>query len=238
ITLAVGTARRMLAAVDRLLDGVSRIVEKRDFGLRLEEAPPFEVAKISRGFNELLTIVDTLLAEKDYLAAVDPLTGIANRARFATVAESELERVRRYGGALSLVIFDVDRFKWINDRFGHSTGDAALRAIVSSVRDNVRAHDLLARWGGDEFVVLLPGVGIDSARTVAEKLREAVAAEAIDPIGAVSCTFGAAEYAVDDCLESLFDRADRALLTAKRQGRNQVSIAQSPLPVPAAAPAS
>ena len=149
-----------------------------------------------------------------------------------------MERTRRYGGALSLVIFDVDRFKWINDRFGHSTGDTALRAIVTEVKANIRAHDFLARWGGDEFVILLPGNGIDNARALAEKLREVVAAHAIDQIGAVSCTFGAAEYAAADCLESLFDRADRALYAAKRLGRNQVSIATAALPVPAAAPAS
>ncbi len=161
------------------------------------------------------------------LANTDPLTGIINRRRFYDLAAEELERAQRLHLPLSLIMFDLDHFKIINDTYGHMAGDEVLVEIARRVNEDVRHGDLLARFGGEEFVVLLPQTGRPLAQMTAERLRQRVGSTPIHiPVATLSITIslGVAQYHSEDglTLENLLDYADRALYQAKESGRNKV----------------
>lgn len=184
---------------------------------------------------DLVTMVDitrrieTELA-LDALAHTDPLTGVANRRRFMEEAAHELARARRHGHPLSVVMFDLDHFKAINDRHGHAVGDAALRHVCAVVAQCLRAEDLLARLGGEEFAVLLPHNTQDAAMALAERLRVAIASQPLMAGGsraiALRASFGVVEVHTDEALDpDALRRADAALYEAKHGGRNRVATA-------------
>jgi diguanylate cyclase (GGDEF)-like protein len=125
------------------------------------------------------------------------------------------------------VLYDVDRFKSINDTYGHQLGDNVLIELSKLVAGNIRSIDVLARWGGEEFAIMFPGSDGEMASQAAEKLRAAIEQIAIDGIETVTCSFGIAEYADSDTALSLIARADRALYRAKVNGRNRVELAAS-----------
>ncbi|OIQ08014.1 phytochrome-like protein cph2 [Moorella thermoacetica] len=106
------------------------------------------------------------------LSITDPLTGAYNRCYFLEMLEREVERIRRTGNPFSLIMFDLDHFKSINDHFGHAAGDRVLKGVVSAFKKQLRKTDCLARWGGEEFVILLPETGVEGAATLAEELRQ------------------------------------------------------------------
>lgn len=158
------------------------------------------------------------------LATTDSLTGIANRRAFSAVLAKELERARRYGVPLALVMYDLDHFKHVNDTHGHDVGDEVLQAVTGLVRENIRAHDVLARWGGEEFMLLMPQTDAPAAGRAAEKLRLAIAAHVFDKVGKLTVSFGVAAFEPRDDQASLLKRADDALYRAKAQGRNRVEV--------------
>ena len=166
-------------------------------------------------------------------ATVDAVTGLLNRRAFSERLETEIARHQRYGGPLTLLMIDLDGFKAINDGYGHTTGDAVLGAVGSMMREGVRETDIAARYGGDEFALILPGVGKTAGYAVAEKLRSAVAAMRV-PVategagGHVGLTLSvglaaAGPSALD--AKRLLEAADRALYRAKETGRDRVVIA-------------
>jgi diguanylate cyclase (GGDEF)-like protein/PAS domain S-box-containing protein len=162
------------------------------------------------------------------LATTDHLTGVTNRARFFELAEDEIEVARRTDRPLSLVMVDADRFKSVNDTHGHAVGDAVLRELAGACREELRAVDVLARLGGEEFAILMPSCDGMMASVIAERLRRAVASRAVDtdagPVG-VTASFGVAELRPDDKgVEALLKRADRALYAAKDAGRDRVAV--------------
>lgn len=154
----------------------------------------------------------------------DALTGIPNRLAYRERLEQEYLRWRRYQTPLTLMVWDVDKFKFINDTYGHKSGDKALVTIAEMLRVQIRDADFLARYGGEEFVILLPGTQLDAAQAVAEKLRASIETcrfhfrERDVPI-TISC--GMAEFSGDDTPEQVFERADAALYRAKKVGGNQ-----------------
>lgn len=156
-------------------------------------------------------------------AMTDPLTGIANRYAAEQRLAAEHADALRHNRALSVAICDVDHFKRINDEHGHDTGDAVLRAIASLLADNVRVNDVAARWGGEEFVLLLPDSSIDAATEIAERCRQAI--HDAHPSGLpVTATFGVAEHDGAEQAGELLRRADVALYDGKRQGRDRVIV--------------
>jgi diguanylate cyclase (GGDEF)-like protein len=172
-------------------------------------------------------------AEKRLLAAAttDPLTGLANRSQFHLRAVTELNRARRRGEPVAVVLADVDHFKRINDEFGHEAGDRVLVRLAALLRDCLREVDVLARWGGEEFLALLPASDSGSAADVAERLRQAVAAVRIDLGGRtvqLTMSFGIAQVLDHHDLQQATARADQALYDSKRAGRNRVSRAGTP----------
>jgi diguanylate cyclase (GGDEF)-like protein len=165
------------------------------------------------------------------LSFTDSLTGVANRRQLFLRLEQEFSRSVRFGDPLSLLMIDLDLFKQINDRHGHTVGDGVLRGVALALRRNVRKIDVVARYGGEEFCIVLPRVGKPEALEVAEKLRRAVSAAALPgPEGKgplrVTISIGVATLGIDaDDVGSLVEKADVALYEAKRLGRDQVSMA-------------
>ncbi len=219
--LAASAVLSLLRALNVLITNIEHTVSTQDFSNRIQLQSPDEIGTLSHNFNELMAIAEHLIKEKDYFASTDLLTGAYNRYRFAQLFEIELQRVLRYGGALALIMFDVDHFKRINDRFGHAEGDTVLKEIAQLVRDLIRASDALVRWGGEEFMILVPHTG-DEAADLAEKLRAAVESHRFSHAPTVTASFGVSAYVPGDTQETLCERTDQALYRAKNQGRNRV----------------
>lgn len=166
-------------------------------------------------------------ARLENLADLDPVTNLLNHRALVSVLDLALERS---SGACSVLFLDLDRFKRLNDTFGHPAGDRALHEFGSVVRAVLRSTDNLGRWGGEEFVAILPETDAEPAMMVAERIRAAVAQHAFWAVGGghLTCSFGLATYPYDaDSRDALLDVADRAMYTAKRLGRNQVRSARS-----------
>ncbi len=168
------------------------------------------------------------LREKHELAVRDPLTGLYNRLAYDERISQEFARAKRYKLPLSLAVLDIDRFKRINDSYGHKAGDKALKIIAERVRKNLRETDFLARYGGEEFAIIMPETGLGDALVAVEKLRKDVSQSQFHYQGtgvAITVSVGLAEMQADDNPESLFQRADRALYTAKENGRDRTCAA-------------
>jgi diguanylate cyclase (GGDEF)-like protein len=176
-----------------------------------------------------MTITDRKLLELELarLAATDSLTGLPNRRYFLEIANLEVERVRLFGAAASIVMIDLDHFKAVNDTYGHAVGDEALRCGTQACKKCLRQIDVLARFGGEEFVIMLPGTNETDAVIVAEKLRQAVYETPVKGGQRqfnITASFGVAEVrAGDKGVEESLGRADSALYAAKRGGRNCVT---------------
>lgn len=174
----------------------------------------------------------TLVEESQRLAMVDGLTSLMNRRAFVAALEREIAACSRYGHELSLIVLDVDHFKQINDRFGHKTGDTVLAELGRHLAAFVRASDIAARWGGEEFVIGLTCTGAHGAAQFAERLRKSIEALSIsDACGApvpVTASIGVACFRTGESVDALVDRADKAMYVAKSAGRNRVARAPEP----------
>lgn len=157
-----------------------------------------------------------------HLATIDPLTLIPNRRKFDDVLLYELNRDARYKNELSLIFCDLDYFKLINDGHGHKIGDDVLKEFTDLVSSNIRKTDIFARWGGEEFVLLLPETDIETALHTAEKLRIATQRHKFCYIGKMTASFGVTRFIEGDDEATFIKRADDALYTAKKNGRNRV----------------
>lgn len=155
-------------------------------------------------------------------AMTDRLTGAFNRLKFDEIMAIELNRARRYKRPLTLSIFDIDDFKRINDTFGHAVGDIVLVELAKIVKSMVRESSYLFRWGGEEFVILLPEISVEGAAVQAERIRKEVETHAFAVAGRVTVSFGMAEFRRDDTADSIVKRADEALYRAKERGKNRV----------------
>jgi diguanylate cyclase (GGDEF)-like protein len=166
----------------------------------------------------------------EHLAATDPLTGIGNRRQFIACIGAEIARAKRNGTALSLLSLDLDHFKKINDKYGHPGGDSLLCGFAQKCLDAIRPYDVVARVGGEEFMVLLPGATLDAAFAVGERLRSAIADNVFEvgtpPPIKITISIGVSEFGRDgDTLDSFLGVADQRLYRAKHQGRNCVIAA-------------
>ena len=180
------------------------------------------------GALEDITRRRELEEELAYQARYDKLTDLANRRYCETLLQAETERSDRYGQSLSVLMIDVDRFKRINDEHGHAEGDRVLAWIAGVLRNRVRQTDVAGRWGGEEFMVLLPGTPTAQAHRLAEELRRAVAEGRDGAHDPVTISVGYAGYAAGEKGERFLQRADRALYAAKDAGRNAVVAAEPP----------
>lgn len=224
--LGIVVCTTILGRLDYLKKDMTSIVEMRDFSARVEVRSKDEIGVISQAFNTLLDRVRETTAELERLSETDNLTQLYNRLKFNELLKLEVRRAHRYQSPLSLIMFDIDHFKRINDLWGHLAGDAVLVELAQTVKEQLRTTDVLARWGGEEFVILAVETGIEGALTLAEKIRGAIEGhsfrEGVETGGNVTCSFGVTEYREGDDLDALSRRADEALYDAKRSGRNRV----------------
>lgn len=181
--------------------------------------------------GQLRDITKRKLAEEELerLATTDSMTGLNNRGYFMTLAKSEIDKSRRYGRDLSLLMLDADEFKHINDTYGHSVGDKVLQSLAATMRSTLREVDITARIGGEEFVALLPETSLENAIALATRLRENIAAQTVSLANGnlIHCTVSIGVTAFldkDSGIEAMLKLADEALYTAKKEGRNCVRV--------------
>jgi diguanylate cyclase (GGDEF)-like protein/PAS domain S-box-containing protein len=201
--------------------------DDRRIPFRLSAAP---ISLGESGFLAVLGVDITerkaLEADLERMATVDGLTGAWNRAAMERQLVTEIERSRRYGNRLSLLLLDLDRFGTVNDHFGREIGDQVLRDVVASIQANKRATDFLGRWGGDQFLLLAPDTNLTGATTLAENLHVLIGSQDFDPVALIQCSTGVTAYHPGDSLTHLLERLDGILHEAKRRGRNQVMVAE------------
>ncbi len=162
--------------------------------------------------------------ELERLSITDSLTGMYNRSKMENVLSSEVQRSRRYGSHFSIILYDIDNFKNINDTCGHGTGDEVLRYVADTVRRITRETDIAGRWGGDEFLIICVNTGREAAGILAEKIRVDLEKCRHPGIGSVTSSFGVTEYTENDTPESIITRGDNAMYDSKRRARNMVTV--------------
>lgn len=177
-------------------------------------------------FGSMLAHIKILSEKLGKMAYTDALTHTYNRLHFAHFLDAEIDKVKRYGGTFSIIFFDLDHFKNVNDNYGHLAGDEVLAQIASIVSTANRNADIFARYGGEEFIILTPETDLSGALIHAERLRNDIEKFEFKNVGHVTSSFGVTEFIVEtDTLESLLDRVDKALYLAKEYGRNRVEKA-------------
>lgn len=170
----------------------------------------------------------TILETHRQKALQDPLTELPNREAYNERAPAEVQRWQRYGRPLTIAIFDIDHFKNINDTYGHQAGDRVIKVIGRSIANRLREVDFFCRYGGEEFVALMPETDSETALAVLEKVRSVIAAASFnykDQSMSITLSVGLTEFKTNDNLESAFERADQALYSAKSSGRNRCQLA-------------
>ncbi len=208
------------------------VVADEELGeMRLFRFSPFEQTELETVENLLAALIyplrNTLLYQRAVKTAlIDPLTGVKNRATMDNAIRREIELSRRNDSVMSVILLDIDHFKRVNDRFGHLSGDQALRAVAQCAEQTIRESDMLFRYGGEEFLILLSGTDTEGARLLAERIRRNVACLDSNPGTKLRLTIslGVTSLTGEDNPSSLFKRADSALYRAKEEGRNRVIV--------------
>ena len=188
-----------------------RVLERTESLSQANEALQHEIAARTQMQEEL-----------QRLATTDALTGLRNRRAFDAFAAHEIKRAERTGEALSIILFDIDHFKRINDTLGHHIGDEVLVGLAQLTGGRIRASEILARWGGEEFILLLPQTDIENAVHFAGVIRRLIEAHEFPQVEKVTASFGVTQFSCGDSIDSMLQRADTALYRAKENGRNRV----------------
>lgn len=184
-----------------------------------------KMARISDRYQSMMRELNEALKDA---AARDALTGLGNRRMLMERLKAETGRAERMGRPLAVALLDVDRFKTVNDAWGHETGDRALIEIGRAISDAVRDYDVCGRWGGEEFMIIMPEIGAGEAVPVVERVRAAVSALRVATAGeplTLTASFGVAEWRPNESLSDTIRRADEAMYAAKRAGRDRLEVA-------------
>lgn len=223
LILVVSTVGRIVRGLDRLLLGLDSVGRQRNFNERIADSGHDEFGTISEGINKLIAIAGSVVHEQEALSLTDALTGAMNRRGFDQQLEARTMHARTHSVPLCVVMIDIDHFKAVNDTHGHAAGDQVLRQLGALLRAELRADDVLARFGGEEFVALLPGCAPQAALGVAEKLRAAIEAHDFQIGRRVTASFGVSAWSGERSAQALIEEADANLYTSKRDGRNRVT---------------
>ena len=219
----------------------STIYEVNSRAIKDENGNSINLVSIIRDVTQKATLEEALEArEKQYKelakelelknislserVSIDNLTGIKNRYYFDERIKEEVDLAKRQKASFSLLLFDLDHFKLVNDNFGHDVGDKVLKRVTDAVSKIIRSYDIFARWGGEEFVVLMPNTTEAEAVPAAEKIRKTVEDISHPDIEKITISIGIAIWELDDDVDQIFVKADKALYTAKNQGRNRVIV--------------
>ncbi len=212
---------KKLPEIQRVVKLINKEGEERIFTVKIHEYDNDEKYYV-------ISLTDiTQIKQKsnllEYQANHDQLTGLYNRQKFNDIFTKEMRRCKRYSSFLSVILFDIDNFKTVNDNYGHEAGDDVLRKIANIISVNLRETDSLVRWGGEEFIVLLPETDLQTASSVAEKLLESLSVLTFNFMPEkITASFGVATLNETDSESSLISRADEMLYKAKRNGKNRV----------------
>lgn len=194
-----------------------------------------DITELENTKEQLRTINNLMKSKVDELylmtssleqqATIDKLTGIFNRDKFEECFSNKMNDAYRNNKKLSIILFDIDYFKKINDTYGHQLGDMVLQDIATVVANNVKISDVFARWGGEEFVILLPETDLEGAYLFAQKLRKLILEFSFTTVGKITASFGVGELHENENKMTLFEKVDKALYQAKNNGRNRVEKA-------------
>jgi diguanylate cyclase (GGDEF)-like protein len=221
--LSLGFWFLYVANISDLLDGLVPL--SNIWGTAFEEAPKLAAyAFILIGFNRWISYNRNLTAELRNSALTDELTGLANRRCYFDRLEKELDRAEEEQLPLSIVVLDIDHFKKLNDTYGHRLGDCALVKLAAVLKKELRATDLAARIGGEEFELLLPHTSLEDALRITKRLRQAIMEIDVSPADGMTASFGVTEYlpGTEKSTDLLRKHADRLLYRAKKAGRNAI----------------
>lgn len=229
-------SKEIKSSIEKLIPGINKMIKeevkktsldiinqlKRQTGKQLEK-------EVVEQIKESTSALVEQKEESERRAIINQLTGVFNRRYFETKLEDELSLAKRFRTKLSLIIFDIDHFKNVNDTYGHQTGDTVLQEVVEAAKSCLSAADSLCRYGGEEFAAIMTETGIDEAIDIAERMRKAVEEHAFyggDTLINVTISLGIAEYPEHAIMkEAIIHKADGALYTAKNSGRNNTKIA-------------
>jgi two-component system, cell cycle response regulator len=218
--------------IKNLLDGkfernIAKIVNVKNSELRtfMVKATKFPEEEEELYIVSMSDITDMEEEAKtlERLATTDPLTKVYNRLKLNELLAFEVKKAERYGLPLSLIMLDIDHFKDINDTYGHDVGDEVLVKLCEVITSNIRDTDVFARWGGEEFMIMLPNTNTEGAEIMGENLRRIVEESDFDKAGKITASFGIAVYKANSNMRDMLKRVDDALYSAKRGGRNMVS---------------
>jgi len=180
--------------------------------------------KFYSGIVRDITKRKQLELELEKLATTDRLTQVFNRTKFHEAIKKELERAKRYSHSLSMIMFDIDHFKKVNDTYGHTVGDYVLQTLTQIVKESLREIDYLVRWGGEEFIIITPETDIEKAEVLAERVRKGTEKYIFDQVGAITISLGVAQLKKDDTEDTFIKRVDDAMYLAKQKGRNRIEV--------------
>jgi diguanylate cyclase (GGDEF)-like protein/PAS domain S-box-containing protein len=206
---------------------VGNVKNKRDDGsdywIKMTIDPIFDENNIKIGYSSYREdITDKKILE--YLSSHDSLTELYNRAEFTKRIKEKIKSAQRYNEEFSFAIFDIDHFKKVNDTYGHKVGDDVLITLSNCLSQHIRDDDFLARWGGEEFVIIANHTSVNNLTLLIKKLQKELAKSSFAPVENITLSFGLAVYKNGDTKDSLLKRADRALYIAKENGRNRYEI--------------
>jgi len=201
-----------------------KIFSKEDM---LDHFYQIRVSKLNDGSNYSLSFTDISELESNRLrskreAEYDPLTKIYNRIKINEVLKAKSFSVKKFNQELTLILFDIDHFKRVNDDYGHNAGDSVLKELSSLVRGLLRKRDIFARWGGEEFVILLEDTSLQKSTQLASRIRHEIEKFHFNIVENITCSFGVTQFRAGDTEIQFFERVDNALYEAKDNGRNQV----------------
>jgi len=191
-----------------------------------------KISKMKDRKEYLLTFNDITKLERDKnnikkLAELDPLTQIYNRVKLNEMFRGIFFNAKKYNSVVTMILFDIDHFKQINDNYGHNVGDKVLKELSSLIRGLLRKDDIFARWGGEEFVVVLQNISLTETTKLASRLREEIDKFHFDVVEHVTCSFGVTQFTQRDTESLFFERVDEALYEAKERGRNRVVVKEA-----------
>ena len=227
--LLLSTLSRVIRGLGSLVHGIDRVATQGDLAVRIDASQGDEFGQIGDSVNRLVDTLEHLMAEKEARAESDGLTGLLNRAGLDRHLAARTNLQRKGAVAFGLMVLDIDHFKRINDEHGHLEGDRVLTVVAGVLRRAVRPDDIIGRWGGEEFLVILGGGPEVDLAVAAERVRACIAALDVGLGRPVTVSIGATFWMPGEVLKDSFQRADSALYVAKSQGRNRATPRQAPL---------
>lgn len=225
VAMLLVTVSRVVRGFGQLVGGIEHVTKNRDLGARLPDVGTDEFGQIGKSVNTLVATIEGLMSEREAQAELDGLTRALNRKGLDRQLAARTNPSRKTPEPFGLLVLDIDYFKKINDEFGHLQGDLVLKEVARVAMESVRPDDIVGRWGGEEFVVVLSGGTELDLSSAAEKIRVAIEATDFKLGRLVTASIGASMWRPGDNLQEAFKRADVALYQAKSSGRNRCVVA-------------